>query len=90
MPGSKYDRFVFDVIGDGIWRDLGAQQPSRRAPERDLEITDVTCTVVDGNFPWNLIVVETDGDVYGIGEAFPGQYCRSRGCPCKSPRVPRR
>lgn len=53
------------------WRDLGADD-RRRHPERDLEIADITCTVVEGNFPWNLLTVETDAGTYGIGEAFPG------------------
>lgn len=71
MSSSKYEQYVFDVIGDGLWRDLG-DPPTTRDEARDLEITDVSCTVVDGNFPWNLIVVQTDADVYGVGEAFPG------------------
>lgn len=71
MPSTKYEQYVFDVIGDGLWRDL-SDPPTHRDTVRDLEITDVSCTVVDGNFPWNVIVVHTDDDVYGVGEAFPG------------------
>jgi L-alanine-DL-glutamate epimerase-like enolase superfamily enzyme len=43
-----------------------------RAPERDVEITDVRTCVVEGNFEWNLIEIETDAGVTGIGEAYRG------------------
>jgi gluconate/galactonate dehydratase len=68
---NKYHGLVAEMAGGVGWRDL-RRDGERRAPERNVEITDVTCTVVEGNFPWNLIVVETDADVYGIGEAFTG------------------
>jgi gluconate/galactonate dehydratase len=44
---------------------------ARPAP-RDLEITDVQTTMVDGNFPWTLVRVYTDGGVVGTGEAYWG------------------
>ncbi|QLG29440.1 mandelate racemase/muconate lactonizing enzyme family protein [Halorarum halophilum] len=59
------------MTGGVGWRDLRADG-LRRDPERDVEITDVECVVVEGNFPWNLIKVSTDADEYGLGEAFPG------------------
>jgi gluconate/galactonate dehydratase len=71
MPESKYRQLVADMIGGVGWRDLRVDG-QHRAPERDLEITDIECVVVEGNFPWNLIRVQTDGSVYGLGEAFPG------------------
>lgn len=71
MASGKYDQLVFDVIGDGVWRDL-SDPPAIRDGARELEITGVSCTTVQGNFPWNVIVVHTDEDVYGVGEAFPG------------------
>ncbi len=43
-----------------------------RAPERDVEITGIRSCVVEGNFEWNLIEVETDAGVTGIGEAYRG------------------
>ncbi|MFB6309680.1 MAG: mandelate racemase/muconate lactonizing enzyme family protein [Salinirussus sp.] len=46
--------------------------PERRAPERNVSITDVRTCVVEGNFEWNLIEVETDAGVTGIGEAYRG------------------
>jgi galactonate dehydratase len=53
------------------WRDLSTAEPFRRDPDRDAAITGIDHVVVDGNFPWNLIIVETDAG-YGIGEAFVG------------------
>lgn len=53
------------------WRDL-SQGGTNRAEARDVEITDVECAIISGNFPWNLIKVCTDAGEYGIGEAFTG------------------
>jgi gluconate/galactonate dehydratase len=39
---------------------------------RDVEITDVQTTMVDGNFPWTLVRVYTDVGVTGTGEAYWG------------------
>ncbi len=57
-------------------RDLSAEAmgvTTRRVPgPRDLEITDVQTTMVDGNFPWTLVRVYTDAGVVGTGEAYWG------------------
>src|SRR5690349_3070370 len=37
-----------------------------------VKITDVKCMIVRGTWDWNLIKVETDSGVYGIGEAYWG------------------
>lgn len=45
-----------------------------RAPERTTvtpAITDLSTVVVDGNFPWTIVTVETDAGVTGVGEAYP-------------------
>ncbi|WP_090506351.1 enolase C-terminal domain-like protein [Natronorubrum sediminis] len=45
-----------------------------QTPERNTgtpEITDVSTVVVDGNFPWTIVTLETDAGVTGIGEAYP-------------------
>ena len=56
--------------GGGVpWRDLGVEE-SHRPPERDLEITDVKTMAVAGNFTWGIVKVETNADVYGLGETF--------------------
>lgn len=71
MTDNKYRQLVADMKGGVGWRDL-RRRGQRRHSDRDVEITDVECVVVEGNFPWNLIRVETDAGEYGIGEAFPG------------------
>ena len=45
---------------------------STRDPDRDVAITSIDACVVEGNFEWNLIRVETDAGVTGIGEAYRG------------------
>ncbi|QDX39891.1 mandelate racemase/muconate lactonizing enzyme family protein [Salarchaeum sp. JOR-1] len=43
-----------------------------RPAVRDVEITDITTAVVEGNFEWNLVKIETDAGVTGIGESYRG------------------
>ncbi|MFB6106069.1 MAG: mandelate racemase/muconate lactonizing enzyme family protein [Halobacteriaceae archaeon] len=43
-----------------------------RGGGRDLEITDVQCTMVDGNYPWTLVRVYTDAGIVGNGESYWG------------------
>jgi len=45
---------------------------ANRDPARDVQITDIKTSVVDGNFEWNLIKVETDAGITGIGESYRG------------------
>jgi L-alanine-DL-glutamate epimerase-like enolase superfamily enzyme len=42
------------------------------ALKRKVKITDVKCMIVHGTWDWNLIKIETDAGVYGIGEAYWG------------------
>src|SRR3954453_8575127 len=37
-----------------------------------VRITDVKCMIVRGTWDWNLVKVETDSGLYGIGEAYWG------------------
>lgn len=37
-----------------------------------VRITDVKCMIVRGTWDWNLIKVETDAGIHGIGEAYWG------------------
>src|SRR5438552_4811277 len=37
-----------------------------------VKIRDVKCMIVRGTWDWNLIKVETDAGLYGIGEAYWG------------------
>jgi len=39
---------------------------------KKIKITDVKCMIVRGTWDWNLIKVETDSGLYGIGEAYWG------------------
>jgi L-alanine-DL-glutamate epimerase-like enolase superfamily enzyme len=42
------------------------------ALKKKVKITDVKCMIVRGTWDWNLIRIETDAGVYGIGEAYWG------------------
>jgi L-alanine-DL-glutamate epimerase-like enolase superfamily enzyme len=37
-----------------------------------IKITDVKCMIIRGTWDWNLIKIETDSGLYGIGEAYWG------------------
>jgi L-alanine-DL-glutamate epimerase-like enolase superfamily enzyme len=37
-----------------------------------VKITDVKCMIVRGTWDWNLIRIETDADVHGLGESYFG------------------
>ncbi|GGC64423.1 mandelate racemase/muconate lactonizing enzyme family protein [Haloferax sulfurifontis] len=71
MPHSKYEHLVTEMNAGVGWRNL-ADDGLSRDPTRDVEITAVDCRVLGGNFPWNLVTVETDAGVRGYGEAFAG------------------
>jgi L-alanine-DL-glutamate epimerase-like enolase superfamily enzyme len=43
-----------------------------RAVRGKVKITDVKCMIVRGTWDWNLIKIETDAGVHGIGEAYWG------------------
>lgn len=49
-----------------------SDQIETRDPDRDVAITSIDACVVEGNFEWNLIKVETDAGVTGIGESYRG------------------
>lgn len=51
-----------------MWADFDTT-PSRSGEL--ATITDLSTTVVDGNFPWTIVTIETDAGVRGIGEAYP-------------------
>ena len=62
-PNAEYTRRNLSSESMGI--------EASRGP-RDVEITDVQTTMVDGNFPWTLVRVYTDAGVTGTGEAYWG------------------
>src|SRR5215475_6191197 len=43
---------------------------------RKVKITDIKVMIVRGTWDWNLIKVETDAGLYGIGEAYWGPGVR--------------
>src|ERR1700740_1540853 len=47
-------------------------QKAAEASRRKIKITDVKCMIVRGTWDWNLVKIETDAGVYGIGEAYWG------------------
>lgn len=50
---------------------MGLNAP-RKPAWRDIEITDIQTTAVDGNYQWNLVRIYTDAGVTGTGEAYFG------------------
>jgi L-alanine-DL-glutamate epimerase-like enolase superfamily enzyme len=40
---------------------------------KKVKITDVKCIVVQGTAPWNMIKIETDSGLVGIGESYWGR-----------------
>ena len=67
-------RSLHDPNAEYTMRDLSSASmglTNDRGP-RDVEITDVQTTMVDGNFPWTLVRVYTDAGVVGTGEAYWG------------------
>jgi len=49
-----------------------AVSPLAAALRRKVKITDVKCMIVRGTWDWNLVKIETDAGLYGIGEAYWG------------------
>src|SRR5580658_10007384 len=50
----------------------GPFQHLASAQRRKVKITDVKCMIVRGTWDWNLVKIETDAGLYGIGEAYWG------------------
>ena len=64
-----------DPNAEYTMRDLSAETMNVRAKRgggRDVEITDIQTTMIDGNFPWTLVRVYTDAGIVGTGEAYWG------------------
>jgi L-alanine-DL-glutamate epimerase-like enolase superfamily enzyme len=47
-------------------------QRAAAALRNKVKITDVKCMIVRGTWDWNLVKIETDSGLYGIGEAYWG------------------
>ena len=63
-PNAEYTMRELSGETMGVTRERGGG--------RDVTITDVQTTMVDGNFPWTLVRVYTDAGVVGTGEAYWG------------------
>ena len=66
---------LHDPNAEYTMRDLSGETMgcvAERGGGRDVEITDVQTTMIDGNFPWTLVRVYTDAGVVGTGEAYWG------------------
>ncbi|WP_227355439.1 mandelate racemase/muconate lactonizing enzyme family protein [Haladaptatus salinisoli] len=66
---------LHDPNAEYTMRDLSTESmdlTADRSGARDIEITDVQTTMVEGNFPWTLVRVYTDAGVVGTGEAYWG------------------
>ena len=50
----------------------GDLEEERGPGPRDIEITDVQTTMLDGNYDWTLVRVYTDAGIVGTGEAYWG------------------
>jgi L-alanine-DL-glutamate epimerase-like enolase superfamily enzyme len=67
MSDDERPDYVIPPGGGVPWRDLSVEE-SHRPPERDIRITDVKTSVLQGNFEWGIVKVETDSGYYGLGE----------------------
>jgi gluconate/galactonate dehydratase len=66
---------LHDPNAEYTMRELSAEAmgvTAKRGGGRDVEITDVQTTMVDGNFPWTLVRIYTDAGIVGTGEAYWG------------------
>lgn len=52
-----------------MWADF--DKTPTRTDGQPAAITELSTTVVDGNFPWTIVTVETDAGITGIGECYP-------------------
>ena len=58
--------FLAAALGTGALSRLAAQVRGR------VKITDVKCMIVRGTWDWNLVRIDTDAGVSGLGEAYWG------------------
>ncbi|MDZ4798826.1 MAG: mandelate racemase/muconate lactonizing enzyme family protein [Bryobacteraceae bacterium] len=62
----KTAAFAGGALFPGPWAKLAA------ALQKKIKITDVKVMIVRGTWDWNLVKIETDSGLYGIGEAYWG------------------
>ena len=60
---------LHDPNAEYTMRELSAEAmgaTAKRGGGRDVEITDVQTTMIDGNFPWTLVRIYTDAGIVGV------------------------
>ncbi|MFC7157539.1 mandelate racemase/muconate lactonizing enzyme family protein [Halomarina halobia] len=62
-----YEDFASDLAVT-MWADFD-ETPARDGPT--VSIADLSTVVVDGNFPWTIVTVETEDGTVGVGECYP-------------------
>src|SRR5712691_3811200 len=62
--------FLLAASGAGLF--AGPYGRVAAALQKKVKITGVKCMIVRGTWDWNLIKIETDSGLYGIGEAYWG------------------
>ena len=75
LPRRRFLKAAACTVGGLLYGDaLFPQQYARAAAaaRRKVKITDVKCMIVRGTWDWNLIKIETDSGLYGLGEAYWG------------------
>src|SRR5665213_3415328 len=65
-------RKFLKMLGVGALAFAEPYQRAAAALRNKIKITDVKCMIVRGTWDWNLVKIETDSGLYGIGEAYWG------------------
>lgn len=67
-----YENFA-STLAATMWADFD-EQPTRTG--QTPKIVDIDTVVIEGNFPWTIVKVESDEGIVGIGEAYPSPGVR--------------
>jgi L-alanine-DL-glutamate epimerase-like enolase superfamily enzyme len=67
MTNEDTPEYVIPPGGGVPWMDH-TDEETHRPPERDIAITDVSTMVLQANFQWGIVKVETDAGIVGYGE----------------------
>lgn len=67
MSDDDTPEYVIPPGGGVPWMDHTTGDTGR-PPKRELEITDVSTMVLQGNFRWGIVRVDTDAGITGFGE----------------------
>lgn len=68
-----FEQFSDRIAQTNVYRRLTSDvSRERRIDGQDIEVTDVQCVTVQGNYPWNIVRIRTDAGITGYGEAYVG------------------